>query len=169
MNTGTDSHTDTSLSEIGRVIDQDESVVMTVTEERLDISKRVVESGRAIRLRKLVHEEVVTVDEPLTTEVTEVERVAVDRPVDEAVAVRYEGDVMIVPVVEERLVTRKQLVLVEEIRVTTRKLPRSAPSETTLRREEIIVERLDPDSGEWRRVDPSADGASPSPQGPATA
>ena len=164
-----DPRTDTPLSELGQVVDRDGSAVMTVTEERLDVSKRLVESGRAIRLRKLVHEEVVTVDEPLTTEVTEVERVAVGRPLDEPVAVRYEGDVMIVPVVEERLVTRKQLVLVEEIRVTTRKLPRPQPTETTLRREEIIVERLDPDSGEWRRVDPGADGAPPSPQGPATA
>ena len=161
--------TDTPLSEVDQVVDRDGSAVIAVTEERLDVSKRLVESGRAIRLRKLVHEEVVTVDEPLITEVTEVERVAVGRPVDEAVAVRYEGDVMIVPVVEERLVTRKELVLVEEIRVTTRKLPRSLPSETTLRREEIIVERLDPDSGEWRRVDPAADAASPSTQDPATA
>jgi uncharacterized protein (TIGR02271 family) len=169
MSTETGTHTDTPLSELGQAVDRDGSAVMTVTEERLDVSKRLVESGRAVRLRKLVHEEVVTVDEPLTTEVTEVERVAVGRPLEEAVGVRYEGDVMIVPVVEERLATRKQLVLVEEIRVTTRKLPRSAPSKTTLRREEIIVERLDPDSGEWRRVDPVADGASPSPQGPATA
>jgi uncharacterized protein (TIGR02271 family) len=165
-----DSHTtDTLLSELGQTVDRDGSAVLTVTEERLDVSKRLVESGRALRLRKLVHEEVVTVDEPLTTEVTEVERVAVGRPLDEPVAVRYEGDVMIVPVVEERLVTRKQLVLVEEIRVTTRRLPRSAPSQATLRREEIIVERLDPDSGEWRRVDPGADAASPASQDPAAA
>ena len=156
--------TDTPLSEVDQVVDRDGSAVIAVTEERLDVSKRLVESGRAIRLRKLVHEEVVTVDEPLITEVTEVERVAVGRPVDEAVAVRYEGDVMIVPVVEERLVTRKELVLVEEIRVTTRKLPRSLPSQTTLRREEIIVERLDPDSGEWRQVDSGADAASPAAQ-----
>jgi len=160
-----DSRADTPLSELGQAVDRDGSAVLTVTEERLDVSKRLIESGRAIRLRKLVHEEVVTVDEPLTTEVTEVERVAVGRPLDEPVAVRHEGDVMVVPVVEERLVTRKQLVLVEEIRVTTRKLPRSLPVETTLRREEIIVERLDPDSGEWRPVDdPAAEAAPPSLQ-----
>ena len=132
-----------------------ESAVMTVIEERLDISKRVVESGGAVRLRKVVHEEVVAVDEPLTSEVIEVERVAIDRPVDAEVPVRHEGDVTIFPVLEERLVTRKQLVLVEEIHVTRCSRPRSLPQEATLRREEIIAERLDPASGEWRPIDRS--------------
>lgn len=160
---------DTSPTQLDRVIEQGEAAVMSVVEERLDVSKRVVDSGRAIRLRKLVHEEVVTVDEPLTTEVTDVERVAVDRAVDAAVAVRYEGDVMVIPVVEERLVTTKQLVLVEEIRVRRRTLPQRAPREITLRREEIVVERLDPASGEWRPVDPGAGAASPSAHDPAAA
>ena len=126
-----------------------ETAVVTAIEERLDIGRRLVETGGGVRLRKLVHEEVVTVDETVTTETSEVERVAVGRPLDAPVAVRHEGDVMIVPVVEERLVTTTQLVLVEEIRVTRRRETRSVPREVTLRREEIVVERLDPASGEW--------------------
>jgi uncharacterized protein (TIGR02271 family) len=134
------------------------STAIPVIEEQLDITKRVVQSG-AVRLRKVVHEEVVTVEEPEETEVTEVERVAVNRPVEGEVKVRLEGDVMIFPVVEERLVTRKQLVLVEEIRVTRRKRSHSEPQQVTLRREEVIAERLDPESGEWRVIE----GDSPKP------
>ena len=52
-----------------------------------------------------------------------------------------------------RSADKKQLVLVEEIRVTRRSRARSAPQETTLRREQVIAERLDPASGEWRPID----------------
>lgn len=147
---------DTTHADRGGPGDEVESTVVTVIEERLDVRKRLVESGGAVRLRKVVHEEVVTVDEPLTTEVTEVERVAIGRPVDEAVAVRHEGDTMVVSVVEERLVTvvRKQLVLVEELRLTRRSVVRHEPQDVVLRREEVIVERFDPASDEWKPVDP---------------
>ena len=139
----------------GNIGDEVDSAVVTVLEERLAVHKRSVESGGGVRLRKLVHEEVVTVDETQTTEVTDVERVAIGRPVDEAVPVRHEGDTMIVSVVEERLVTvtRKQLVLVEELRLTRRSVVRHTPQDVTLRREEVIAERLDPASGEWKPVD----------------
>lgn len=127
------------------------SVVIPVVEEQLQVGKRAVESG-AMRLRKIVHKDVVTIDEPLTVETTDVERVAIDRPIDAEMAVRYEGDVMIVPVIEERVVTLKQLVLVEEIHITRRTTVKSEPREVMLRREELIAERLDPVSGEWQAV-----------------
>jgi stress response protein YsnF len=140
----------------GNTGDEADSTVVPVLEERVAIHKRSVESGGGVRLRKLVHEEVVTVDEPQTTEVTDVERVAIGRPVDEAVPVRHEGDTMIVSVVEERLVTvtRKQLVLVEELRLTRRSVVQHRPQDVTLRREEVLAERLDPASGEWKPVEP---------------
>lgn len=128
-----------------------DGLVIPVVEEWLEVGKRAVESG-AVRLRKVVHHDVVTVDEPLAGDVVEVERVAVDRLLDAEVTVRYEGDVMIVPVVEERVVTLKQLVLVEEIRITRRARVESKPREMTLRREEVIAERLDPASGEWHAI-----------------
>ena len=130
--------------------------VIPVVEEQLEVSKRTVASGGAVRLRKIVHEDAVTLDVPLNSEVVEVERIAVDRAVDADVAVRYEGDVMIVPVLEERIVTRKQLFLVEEIRVTRRTRLESVPHDVALRREEVIAERLDPVSGKWERIEAEA-------------
>lgn len=133
-------------------VDEGGTIVLPVVEEQLQVARRLVESG-AVRVRKLVHEDVHAVDALLSVETTEVERVAIDRPVDAEVEVRYEDDVMIIPVVEERIVTRKQLFLVEEIRIRRRTSVKSEPIEATLRREEAIVERLDPVSGAWDRVD----------------
>lgn len=146
-------------------VDTVEAATVAVVEEVLDVRKRFVETGAAVRLRKLVHEETVTVDEPLVTETVEVERIAIDRPVDAAVAVRQEGDVMIVPVVEERLVVRKELVLVEELRITRRRTVRHEPQEVTLRREEVVAERLDPATGRWSPIET----AQRPPQEPAAA
>ena len=144
-------------------------VVVPVIVEELEVRTRTVESGGAVRLRKLVHEDTVTVDEPLSTETYEVERVAVGRPVEGAVPVRHEGDTMIVPVLEERLVTRRQLVLVEEIRLTRRTHTYREPRTVTLRREEVVAERLDPASGEWRRIDEPAGGLAAEPEDPSGA
>ena len=145
-------HSGVSRTDNEALTEEGPYLTLPVIQEELDISKRVVNSG-AIRLRKIVHEEVVTVDEPLEFEVTEVERVSIGLPVDAEVAVRYEGDVVIYPVVEERLVTRKQLVLVEEIRVTRRTRPQTLPQQVTLRREEVVGERVDLGSGEWKSLD----------------
>ena len=129
------------------------TTVVPVVEERPEVRTRLVDSGGAVRLRKVVHEEIVEVDQPLRIEEIAVQRVAVGRAIDGPVPVRHEGEVMIVPVVEERLVTRKQLFLVEEIRVTRKTELRRAAQQVTLRREEVVVERLDPASGQWRKVD----------------
>ena len=63
--------------------------------------------------------------------------------------VRHEGDVMVVPVVQERLVTRTELVLVEEIRLTRRREVTQAEAKVVLRREHVVVERFDPDTDQW--------------------
>jgi len=128
-----------------------ETVIATVIHEQLNVEKRVVDTG-VVRARKLVHEDLVTVDIPLAREVAEIIRVKVDQVVPGPVPVRYEGDVMIVPVMEERLVSYTELVLVEEIHITRREVKQSAREEVMVRREEIVVERLDPDGDEWRLV-----------------
>lgn len=156
---------DTAERDAAKAVETVEAATVAVVEEVLDVRKRFVETGAAVRLRKLVHEETVTVDEPLVTETVEVERIAIGRPVDAAVAVRHEGDVMIVPVVEERLVVRKELVLVEELRITRRSTVRHEPREVTLRREEVVAERLDPATGQWSPIET----AQRPPQEPAAA
>ena len=105
-----------------------------------------------MRLHKTVSERTETAELTLMREEVEVERVSVNRPVDEAEPVRYEGEVMVIPRYEEVLVVSKQLVLVEELRVRTVRSERREPQQVTLRREELSVERSDS-----LDTDPSAD------------
>jgi len=120
-----------------------------VTEERLHVAREAVDTGRTLRVRKHVDEVPAKVQEPVVAERVDVQRVPVGRVVAQAPAVRQEGDVTVVPVVEERLVTRKELVLVEEIRISRRREVAQGSADATLRRERVDVERFDPDTGQW--------------------
>jgi stress response protein YsnF len=64
----------------------------------------------------------------------------VDREVDTAPEPRYEGDTLIIPVVEEMLVTEKRLLLREEVRITRRQRTEQAEIRDVLRREIVDVE-----------------------------
>lgn len=114
--------------------------VIPVIQEELTVGKQVVETGR-VRLVKTVHEEQQMVSLPVTQEEISVERVAVDRLVDDAPAVRQEGDTVIYSVLKEEIVVTKRLRLVEEIRVTRRAVQTVDNQTVTLRREEITVDR----------------------------
>lgn len=69
----------------------------------------------------------VLVDEPLYVEDVEVERVPVNRIVDGPVETRQEGDITIIPVVEEVVSIQKRLLLKEEVRVRRRRRQVSEP------------------------------------------
>lgn len=121
----------------------DEEAFIPIVVEEVAVGKRRVESGR-VRIRKGVETREESVDVPLFREVVEVERVAVNRPIDAPVGVRHEGDVMIVPVIEEVLVVEKRLVLKEELRITRRRVEERATERVTLRTETATVERDGP-------------------------
>ncbi len=125
--------------------------VIPVIAETLEVGRR--EREGAVRIRKVVQENPITVDETLRDERVSVERVAIGRRLDGPVGIRHEGDVMIIPVVEERLVVEKRLVLVEEIRVRRETQARREPQHVTLRQEQIVVERLDPRTQTWSTVE----------------
>ena len=116
--------------------------VIPVVAETLVVDKRTVDSGRGVRVHKRIHEDVVVVDETVHSDALDIERVPVGRTVESHPTVRHEGDTMIVPVVEERVVTRVELVLVEEIRITRRRETRPFREEVVLRREDVVVERF---------------------------
>jgi len=121
----------------------EERAVIPIVQEELDVRTRRVETGAGVRIEKTVEEREERVDHPLLREDVDVERVAVNRRVDAPVAVRYEGDTMIVPVLEEVLVVEKRLVLKEEIRITRRKSEVRDPQRVVLRRERADVERIE--------------------------
>jgi uncharacterized protein (TIGR02271 family) len=83
------------------------------------------------------------VDQPLLSEEVSVERVPINRFVDEAIPIRYEGDTMIISLLEEVPVVEIRLVLREELRITKRQVEARRPARVTLRHEEATVEHLD--------------------------
>ena len=115
----------------------------------MEIRRRLVDSGRPVRVRKHVDEAPARAEVPVAHETVDIERVPIGRVVDEAPPLRQGGDVTVVPLIEERLGTRKELVLVEEIRLTRRREVVRAQQDLSLRRERVVVERFDPDTGQW--------------------
>lgn len=120
--------------------------VIPVTEEELEVRRERVETG-AVRIHKAVEEVPVRVVEPLVTDSVHVERVPIGRVVAGPLALRQEGDVTIVPVVEERLV--RQWVLVEEVHVTRERVERAVEGEVVLRRDRVDVERREAGTDRW--------------------
>lgn len=120
-------------------------IVVPLLAEQLHIERRKVLTG-GVRVHKTVHERTETIDEPTLKEELEIQRVAVNQFVQEPPAVRYEGDIMIVPLLEEVLVIEKKLVLREEIRITTKRDTVHNPQQIVVRREEATLEQIKPDA-----------------------
>jgi uncharacterized protein (TIGR02271 family) len=129
----------TATSEVKQVAEQKEFVV-PVTEEQIVIRTEVSETGR-VYIQKSVEERTEKVDTPLIVEEVIVERVPINRALQEMVAPRYEGDTFIIPLVEEVLVVQKQLVLREEIHVVKVRREVHQPQEVRLRTEEVKISR----------------------------
>jgi uncharacterized protein (TIGR02271 family) len=118
--------------------DETDATRIPIIEEEVSIDKRVVETGR-VQVRTFVDDEQVHVTEALKRELVDVERVAIGREVKVAPTVREEGEYLIVPIVEERLVIEKRLFLVEELRLrrTTVVVPVEADATRRVMRAEV--------------------------------
>jgi uncharacterized protein (TIGR02271 family) len=86
-----------------------------------------------------------TVDEPLWREEVHVERVPVGRFVDRVPDTRSEGDLTVVPVLEEVAVVEKRLWLREELHIRRTRVETHAPTTVVLRREEVSIQPLAPE------------------------
>jgi uncharacterized protein (TIGR02271 family) len=96
-----------------------------------------------VRIAKQVHEVQETVDLPLVQEQVQVERVRVDRFLAQPASLRYEGDTLVIPVMEEVLVVEKRLLLREEVRVTRARRASAHRETVRLRKEHVEVTRED--------------------------
>ena len=65
--------------------------------------------------------------------------------IEEAPEIRTEGDTMIIPVVEERLIVVKQLFLKEEVHIRHRTEREAVRENVELRRQCTVVRRVGPD------------------------
>ena len=111
-----------------------------VIEERARIDKETVERTN-VRITSSVRERNEVLTEALHHEEVAIERVAIDKEVDAMPSVRQEGDVTVIPVVEERVVVTRHLVLVEELRVKLTTVEEVVQIPVTLHSTDISVER----------------------------
>jgi uncharacterized protein (TIGR02271 family) len=112
--------------------------------EELRVEKRSVPTGK-VRVRSVVDVVEEVARATLEEQRIEVTRVPVGREVDEAPSVRTEGDVVIVPVLEEVLVVEKRLVLKEELHIRRHVTHENVEVPVTLRRQRGVVEHVTAD------------------------
>ena len=118
--------------------------VIPIVEETATVAKQEVVTGR-VRVRTLTE----TVEELVRAEVqredVDVTRVPIDKVVESAPQIRTEGDVTIIPVVEEVLVVEKRLLLKEEVHIRRRIATETVDVPVALRKQRAIVERETPE------------------------
>lgn len=142
--------TDNSVARLQQEEPSIEGEVFPVIEEKAVIGKEIVETGKVIISKRVTEHEKI-IDEPLLQEKVSVERVAVNQFVETPPEIRHEGDTMIIPVVEEQLILKKRLFLVEELRVRKQVIESRQPQQVILRKEEVAVNR----SSEAENPEPS--------------
>ena len=136
---GTNTALDTT--DLDSPADHSRETVIPLFEESLSVSRRVVPTSR-VQVSRVTHSHEHLVDELLERERVEVERVAIDKPIDRMPSVREEGDCLIFPVVEEVLKIERVLVLKEEVRIRRVKGTERYQERVTLRKQEAVVNRL---------------------------
>lgn len=114
--------------------------VIPVIQETIRVEKREFESGKVV-VHKTVMERDEAVEVLLRQQDLSVERVPIDRVVQEAPQTRQEGDTLIVPILEEVLVVEKRLVLKEELHIRKQSSERMEQQTVRLRSEQVNIEQ----------------------------
>ena len=125
--------------------EKQELIRVPVIQEEAWVEKRIVDTGRGVRIHKTVAEHPCRIDERLLRDEVEVTHVPVDRivPLDQAPATRYEGDTLVVPVLEEVLVVERRLRIKEELHITRTRREERHVDTVMLKSEQVGVERFD--------------------------
>ena len=129
-----------------------ETETIPLVEEEISVSKR---KSRVARVRVETRTEQVDelVGADLASTEVEVERVPIGREVDRAPEIRTEGDVTIVPVLEEVLVVEKRLVLKEELHIRRRATTETVEIPVSVKKQRAVISREAGDAAEPTRED----------------
>lgn len=122
------------------------ATVIPLVEEQLQVSKTQVETAR-VRYRRETEERTETVSVPLADVRWEVEHVPVGRVVEAQPEIRQVGDTIVFPLVEERLVVKRELWLSEEVHVHKVKTVVEKSAEFPVRHDVLVEERSEPGAG----------------------
>jgi uncharacterized protein (TIGR02271 family) len=130
-----------SRTDDDRTPDKTGETVLPLLAEEVTVSKQVVETGR-VQVARVTHEREQLIDELLTHETVEIDRIPIGRQVNSMPAIRNEGDITVIPIVEEVLVVERRLLLKEEVRVRRVRSTERHQESVTLRHHEAVVTRL---------------------------
>ncbi len=118
-----------------------EGQTLTLSKETVNVAKRIRRT--VVRAARTTVERTVAVDEELAREHVVVERVPIGRVVEEIPPIRQEGDLTIMPVVEEELVLVRRLVLKEEVHFRRVRTTERHTETVTLREQKLSVTRTE--------------------------
>jgi len=126
------------------MVEDDQSRVLPLAEETLNVRVRDVVTGR-VRMSTVTETFQEVVRQELKGVRAEVARVPVDRtlaPGEVPPGPRTEGDVTIIPILEEVVVVEKRLVLKEELHITHTATSETIEVPVELRRQRAVIDRL---------------------------
>jgi len=117
-----------------------EEVIVPVHTEQAEMTRRSTVTGR-VTVSTVTKARDELIDELLTNEHAEIERVPIRQLVDEVPGIREEGDTTVIPVVEEVLIVERRLFLKEEVRVRRVKTMTRHQQTVTLREQDAVITR----------------------------
>jgi stress response protein YsnF len=119
----------------------DDAQLMPLNAEQAVVTKRVHKTR--VRVERTTRTRETSIEEDLAHDQVTVERVAIGRVVDAMPEVRQEGDVTILPVVEEEVVVMRRLVLKEEVHIRRVRTTERHIETVTLREQQVAVTRTE--------------------------
>jgi uncharacterized protein (TIGR02271 family) len=128
-----------------------EHLRIPLVEEEIAIDKRVVELGY-VQVQKRVEERIDEREVELRHQQVDVERVPIDQVIPEMITPYMDGDVYVVPVIEEEVIVTRQLRLKEELRIRRTAATHRETIRTPYRREEVSINE------HWFEKERGADG-----------
>lgn len=121
-----------------RLKDEGSRVSVRALEEVVEVTPRVVETGY-VSIQKKIDEYLDEQTVRLRQNEVQVERVPVDEIIAEYIEPYMEGDIYVVPVIEEEIIVQRRLRLKEELRVHRSVVERDETVRTPFRRERVVV------------------------------
>ncbi|WP_428944293.1 YsnF/AvaK domain-containing protein [Pantoea sp. FN060301] len=119
--------------------------VMQLAEEEVTLSKQRQVDSR-LRLERTTHSVEKLLEAELASDEVHIEHVAINRPVtaEDSAQVRQEGDVLIIPVIEEQVEIIRRKILKEEIHIHKRTKTEIFRESVTLRHQEVTITKEKP-------------------------
>ena len=142
------------VQETGPVVEktQDpEQILVPLHAEEVSVGKRRVVTGQ-VKVATVTRQHEQLVEELLEHDHVEIERIAIGKEVDTVPPVREDGDILIIPIIEEVVVVERRLLLKEEVRVRRIRQTQRYQERVVVRKQEAVITRLPADANQVAAV-----------------